>query len=113
MRGKMECYGFSDKGKVRDSNDDQFLIADVNAKEACHRLVDAGNEAGGTDNITVVIARFRDLNEQEDAFEAEVGLDEVIAGTGADTETTTLTADNVPETELVREGLGESPNSTA
>jgi protein phosphatase len=97
---------------VSDEQIAQLLNTDVNAEEACRRLVDAANEAGGTDNITVVIARFRDRDEQEDAFEAEVGLDEVIARTDTDTETRTVTAGDVTETELVREGLGETPNST-
>jgi protein phosphatase len=29
MRGKMDCYGLSDVGKVRDVNEDQFLIAEL------------------------------------------------------------------------------------
>jgi len=89
----------------------QLLDADVDTEEACRRLVDAASDAGGTDNITVVVARFRDRNEKEDAFEAEVGLDEVIARTDTDTETRTIASGDVPETELVQEGLGETPNS--
>jgi len=34
------------------------LAASADPKEACRRLVDEANEAGGRDNITVVVARF-------------------------------------------------------
>jgi protein phosphatase len=29
MRGKMDCYGLSDVGQERPTNEDQFLIADL------------------------------------------------------------------------------------
>jgi PPM family protein phosphatase len=36
----------------------QRLSGNGSAEDACRRLVDAANEAGGRDNITVVVARF-------------------------------------------------------
>lgn len=94
---------------VPDGQISELLNADVDTEEVCRRLVDAANNAGGTDNITVVVARFCDLDEQEDAFEAEVGLDEVIARTDTDTDTiTAAAAGDAPGTELVREELGET-----
>jgi len=34
MRGKMDCCGLSDTGKVRWANEDQFLIANLNESGA-------------------------------------------------------------------------------
>jgi serine/threonine protein phosphatase PrpC len=90
----------------------ELLNSDVSAKQACHQLVDAANEAGGTDNITVVVSRFRDPNENHETFAAEVDLDDVIAKTDADTEAGTMATADVCETELVREGLEKTPRST-
>ena len=39
----------------------EVLRKDRGAEETCRELVDAANRAGGRDNITVVVARFRDL----------------------------------------------------
>jgi serine/threonine protein phosphatase PrpC len=36
----------------------QILDSAYSAADACHELVDAANAAGGTDNITVVVACF-------------------------------------------------------
>jgi protein phosphatase len=33
------------------------------SEQACEQLVDEANQAGGTDNITVVVARFQDLSD--------------------------------------------------
>jgi protein phosphatase len=96
---------------VSDEQISELLNAKVDIESVCHRLVDAANNAGGTDNITVVVARFRDLNEHRDAFEAEIGLDEVIAAMNGDKGTTTMTSGDVRETELVREGLRETRDS--
>ncbi|MCA9133613.1 MAG: hypothetical protein KDA45_10680 [Planctomycetales bacterium] len=35
-----------------------LLDADLSTAQMCQRMVDAANEAGGADNITVVISRF-------------------------------------------------------
>lgn len=37
MRGKMDCFGLSDVGKVRSGNEDQFLIADLNKSMLIHQ----------------------------------------------------------------------------
>src|SRR5712671_4478994 len=37
MRGKMDCYGLTDIGKVREVNEDQFLIADLNKSMLIHQ----------------------------------------------------------------------------
>jgi protein phosphatase len=43
---------------VQDSMIAYMLNMKTDAKKACRQLVNAANEAGGTDNITVVVARF-------------------------------------------------------
>jgi len=37
MRGKMDCYGLTDVGRVREVNEDQFLIADLNKSMLIHQ----------------------------------------------------------------------------
>jgi protein phosphatase len=37
-----------------------FLTPDSGPLTICHRLVDAANDAGGDDNITVVLARVEE-----------------------------------------------------
>src|SRR5262245_27576261 len=37
MPGKMDCYGLADVGKVREVNEDQFLIADLNKAMLVHQ----------------------------------------------------------------------------
>jgi protein phosphatase len=37
MRGKMDCFGLTDTGKVREVNEDQFLIADLNRSMLIHQ----------------------------------------------------------------------------
>src|ERR1700682_5785907 len=37
MRGKMDCFGLTDIGKVREGNEDQFLIADLNKSMLIHQ----------------------------------------------------------------------------
>jgi len=37
MGGKMDCYGLTDVGKVREVNEDQFLIADLNKSMLIHQ----------------------------------------------------------------------------
>jgi serine/threonine protein phosphatase PrpC len=94
-------------GHLSDDDIAESLNANVDAKEACHRLVNAANQAGGTDNTTVVVARFRDLHDGLLVSEVEVGLDDV-SGRDARPEVTT---DNVPEIEPVREAPGAPPDS--
>ena len=40
-------------------------------EDACRELVDAANRAGGSDNITVVVARFEEATEPKQVAEAE------------------------------------------
>jgi serine/threonine protein phosphatase PrpC len=47
-------------GEVDDRRIAALLLAHPAPEEACRRLVDAANEAGGSDNITCVVARFDD-----------------------------------------------------
>jgi protein phosphatase len=44
---------------VEDPRLQELLGGQQGNEEICHRLVDAAIDAGGTDNITAVIARFR------------------------------------------------------
>jgi PPM family protein phosphatase len=37
MRGKIDCYGLTDSGKVRTVNEDQFLVADLNKSMLIHQ----------------------------------------------------------------------------
>jgi protein phosphatase len=57
-------------GLTRNVSDKQIrsiLDRAASAEEACHQLVNAANEAGGSDNITVVVARFLDTAKAEAA----------------------------------------------
>jgi protein phosphatase len=51
-------------GALRDDKIIEFLRQGGNAQELCGRLVAAANDAGGKDNITVVVARFLDAAQQ-------------------------------------------------
>lgn len=42
-----------------------ILADDISAEEACQRLVNAANDAGGRDNITVVLAHFTDKSPEQ------------------------------------------------
>jgi protein phosphatase len=63
---------------VSDDELAELLASDLSAAELCQQLVDVANEAGGSDNITVVVARFQDAKEQSELAEEEA----VLAGTG-------------------------------
>jgi serine/threonine protein phosphatase PrpC len=52
-------------GQVRDEDISRLLQQGGSPEETCRRLVAAANDAGGPDNITVVIARFLDANSAE------------------------------------------------
>lgn len=96
---------------VPDGQIAQSLDADSDAERTCCRLVEVANDAGGTDNVTVVVARFLERDEHEEALEAEASLDEVIARTDRATQPTTTTVGDVSEAEPVRERLGDAPDS--
>jgi protein phosphatase len=49
----------------------ETLAESNSAERACHDLVSAANDAGGSDNITVVVANFRDISDTPAGLEAE------------------------------------------
>jgi len=49
-------------GKLRDEELLRVLQQGSSAEQTCRQLVDAANNAGGSDNITVVVARFLDVD---------------------------------------------------
>lgn len=51
------CDGLT--GMLEDERIASILGAETSLEKACQRLVDAANAAGGTDNITVGLARYR------------------------------------------------------
>jgi protein phosphatase len=61
---------------VSDDKIAELLGSDLSAAELCQQLVDAANDAGGSDNITVIAARFRDAKEQTQLAEEEAVLAE-------------------------------------
>lgn len=61
---------------ISDDKIAELLGSDVSAAELCQQLVDAANDAGGSDNITVIAARFQDAKEQTKLAEQEAVLAE-------------------------------------
>jgi protein phosphatase len=61
---------------VTDGQIAECLSRDLSAQELCDQLVDAANLDGGSDNVTVVIARFREAAPQEDAADEEIELED-------------------------------------
>jgi protein phosphatase len=57
--------------QVPDARIARLLSAEVPSAETCRLLVDAANSAGGADNVTVVVAHFRDANRQQALQETE------------------------------------------
>ena len=69
------------------------LAHSKSAKEACERLVEAANAAGGTDNTTVVVARFLETETTlEEVAEAEADLEDTITDADAAPAAKTVTA---------------------
>jgi serine/threonine protein phosphatase PrpC len=69
-------------GRVTDKQITEILTRPLTAEQACQQLVAAANDAGGTDNITVIVAHFRDSHQR--AAKAEHATAEAPA-TGATT----------------------------
>jgi protein phosphatase len=61
---------------VSDDKIAELLDSDLSAAELCQQLVDAANEAGGSDNITIVAARFREVKEPPELAGEEAVLAE-------------------------------------
>jgi serine/threonine protein phosphatase PrpC len=60
MRGKLDCYGLTDIGQVREVNEDQFLIADLNKSMLIHQTSlsheDHTRLMGGSQGTLLVVA---------------------------------------------------------
>lgn len=54
----LSCDGLTDS--LQDSQVEELLNRDDDLDTICRQLVDAANQAGGRDNITVVLLRFRE-----------------------------------------------------
>jgi protein phosphatase len=66
-------------GLTKHVPDDQIALQlerDLTAEQTCQQLVDKANDWGGSDNITVVVARFRRTDEQADLAAEEVVIGE-------------------------------------
>jgi len=66
---------------VGDDEITRLLDEDTTSEEACRRLVGAANAAGGTDNVTAVVARFRESGKPRQAATAaaEVPVAEAVS----------------------------------
>jgi len=62
-------------GPVSDQRISALLQEDRGAQETCRRLVSLANEGGGKDNITVVVARFRESNHEVAQAEEQATLE--------------------------------------
>jgi protein phosphatase len=64
--------------QVPDAQIASLLSAEVPSAETCRQLVDAANRAGGADNVTVVVAHFRDARSQQALQEAQEAEEEPV-----------------------------------
>jgi len=87
-----------------------LLDADTNAEDICCRLVEATNEAGGTDNVTVVVARFCERDERQTTLQAKANLGEEGEQTARRKQETSAAVADVPRPESVRERVGIAPD---
>src|SRR5262249_59077466 len=60
MRGKMDCQGLTDRGRKRESNEDQFLVADLSRSMLVHQtslhLDDHTRLFGGSQGHLLLVA---------------------------------------------------------
>jgi protein phosphatase len=68
-----------------------------NTEEACRQLVDAANGAGGSDNITVVVARFEEATEPQRVAESESVLEEPVKKSDPHADTAPLARPDIAE----------------
>jgi len=61
---------------VRDEEIVGLLKEEPSAEQSCHRLVEAANTAGGPDNVSVIVARFRQTEQPPDPAEFEASLEQ-------------------------------------
>ena len=62
---------------VGDGEIAKLLGEEGTASDLCRRLVDAANEAGGKDNVSVIVARFRRAEQSQEAAETEAFFREI------------------------------------
>ena len=74
---------------VSDEQISSLLKHSESAEIACRKLVDAANDAGGTDNITVVLARFKETS-PEPSLAAESEMHRVRPDKSSNEKTTPL-----------------------
>jgi PPM family protein phosphatase len=78
-------------GMLPDDDLQSVLASELPAEAACHKLLDMANAAGGNDNITLIVARFRapSADVPHALVETEVPLEQ-LTGHPSDTERTTV-----------------------
>jgi PPM family protein phosphatase len=87
---------------VPDAEIARLLADDCPSRETCRRLIDAANAAGGTDNITAVVARFRDAHHQEKVAQAAAERQEAAGETAPGRAPAPARAAPAPAGEAVR-----------
>ena len=86
---------------LTDEQIEETLASSKTAETACQNLVDAANRAGGSDNITVVLARFEDGQQQDEFTSAEANRCEE-SSPGAEPVAAKPSAQNATETRCNR-----------
>jgi protein phosphatase len=71
---------------VADKDINSLLQARESSQEICRNLVDAANSAGGTDNITVIVARFLQMTHEPAAAVEVAANSEMATANGLQTE---------------------------
>jgi protein phosphatase len=77
-----DCLLLCSDGLTKELADEQIAgwLADrKGAETACQQLIEAANQAGGSDNITVVVARFQRLDEEAEFVADAASLQESLA----------------------------------